>query len=47
MTAPVTMVVVDASAGLSFLVASQATPASEAFRRSARETELIAPSVFG
>lgn len=39
-------IVLDASAGLSLLVASQATAASEAFRASAASEELLAPSVF-
>ncbi|MFZ4071862.1 MAG: type II toxin-antitoxin system VapC family toxin [Caulobacterales bacterium] len=41
-----TAVVLDASAALSFLVASQATPASEAFRASAGAIDLIVPSIF-
>jgi predicted nucleic acid-binding protein len=39
-------VVLDASAALSFLVASQVTLASERFRQSLREAPLIAPAVF-
>lgn len=39
-------VVLDASAALAFLAASQATPASEAFRLAAAGLSLIAPSAF-
>lgn len=42
-----TAVVLDASAALSFLAASQATRASESFRSGAGAVEFIAPWIFG
>jgi predicted nucleic acid-binding protein len=43
---PVTALVLDASAALSFLISTQATEASEAFRLTASGYQLIAPAFF-
>ena len=40
------VIVLDASAGLSLLAASQTTAASESFRQIAPHAEIVAPSVF-